>query len=59
MLKVPLNRSQSINLSVACTRCQERDVNEGADMLMVKPGMTYLDIARQIKDKVGWLVVAV
>ena len=34
-------------------------MNEGADMLMVKPGMTYLDIARQIKDKVGWLVVAV
>ena len=31
---------------------QDRDVREGADMLMVKPGMTYLDIARQIKDKV-------
>jgi len=34
---------------------QDRDVVEGADMLMVKPGMTYLDIARQIKDKVRGL----
>lgn len=25
---------------------------EGADMLMVKPGMAYLDIVRQTKDKV-------
>lgn len=32
-------------------RAVDRDVREGADMLMVKPGMTYLDIARQIKDK--------
>lgn len=29
---------------------QERDVEEGADMLMVKPGMAYLDIVRQTKD---------
>ncbi|MEO1749777.1 MAG: porphobilinogen synthase, partial [Pseudomonadota bacterium] len=26
------------------------DVEEGADMLMVKPGLPYLDICRQIKD---------
>jgi porphobilinogen synthase len=32
-------------------RAVERDVREGADMLMVKPGMIYLDIVRQIKDK--------
>ena len=25
---------------------------EGADMLMVKPGMPYLDIVREVKDKV-------
>lgn len=31
---------------------QERDVREGADFLMVKPGMAYLDIVRQTKDKV-------
>jgi porphobilinogen synthase len=32
-------------------RASERDVKEGADILMVKPGMPYLDIAREIKDK--------
>ena len=31
---------------------QDRDVKEGADMLMVKPGMAYLDVVRQTKDKV-------
>ncbi|XP_031621515.1 delta-aminolevulinic acid dehydratase [Contarinia nasturtii] len=31
-------------------RAAERDVEEGADMLMVKPGMAYLDIVRQTKD---------
>lgn len=27
------------------------DLAEGADMVMVKPGMPYLDIVRQVKDK--------
>ena len=27
-------------------------MNEGADILMVKPGMPYLDIVREVKDKV-------
>ena len=27
-----------------------RDIDEGADMVMVKPGMPYLDICRQAKD---------
>ncbi|MEM7098763.1 MAG: porphobilinogen synthase [Pseudomonadota bacterium] len=27
------------------------DLNEGADMVMVKPGMPYLDIVRRVKDK--------
>ena len=26
------------------------DINEGADMVMVKPGMPYLDILRRVKD---------
>lgn len=26
------------------------DINEGADMIMVKPGMPYLDILRRVKD---------
>jgi delta-aminolevulinic acid dehydratase/porphobilinogen synthase len=36
---------------------QERDVQEGADMIMVKPGMAYLDIVRQTKDKVREIIV--
>lgn len=32
-------------------RAAERDVEEGADMLMVKPGLAYLDIVRETKDK--------
>ena len=30
-----------------------RDLNEGADMVMVKPGMPYLDICRRVKDEFG------
>jgi porphobilinogen synthase len=29
------------------------DIAEGADMVMVKPGMPYLDIVRRIKDTFG------
>lgn len=28
-------------------------MKEGADMLMVKPGLPYLDIVREVKNKVG------
>jgi porphobilinogen synthase len=28
-----------------------RDLDEGADMVMVKPGMPYLDICRAVKDR--------
>ncbi|MFU8789104.1 MAG: porphobilinogen synthase [Methylobacter sp.] len=31
----------------------ELDLQEGADMVMVKPGMPYLDIIRRIKDQYG------
>jgi len=31
----------------------ELDLEEGADMVMVKPGMPYLDIIRQVKDAFG------
>ena len=30
-----------------------RDLAEGADMVMVKPGMPYLDICRRVKDTFG------
>jgi len=29
------------------------DIEEGADMVMVKPGMPYLDIVRRVKDGFG------
>ncbi|MFQ3199355.1 MAG: porphobilinogen synthase [Zhongshania sp.] len=29
------------------------DLAEGADMIMVKPGMPYLDIVRRVKDELG------
>ena len=31
----------------------ELDIEEGADMVMVKPGMPYLDIVRRVKDAFG------
>ena len=34
-------------------RLIERDLREGADMVMVKPGMPYLDICRRVKDSFG------
>jgi porphobilinogen synthase len=32
----------------------ELDLAEGADMVMVKPGMPYLDIIRRVKDEFGF-----
>jgi porphobilinogen synthase len=29
------------------------DIGEGADMVMIKPGLPYLDIVRRVKDKFG------
>jgi len=34
-------------------RLVERDLTEGADMVMVKPGLPYLDICRRVKDRFG------
>ncbi len=39
----PLNADEAI-------RAVARDIAEGADMVMVKPGMPYLDICRRVKD---------
>ena len=39
----PLNAEEAM-------RTVARDIAEGADMLMVKPGMPYLDICRRVKD---------
>jgi porphobilinogen synthase len=42
----PANRAEALRLI-------ERDLREGADMVMVKPGMPYLDICREVKDTFG------
>lgn len=34
------------------------DVEEGADFLIVKPALSYLDIMREVKDSTGYPVVA-
>jgi len=36
----------------------ELDVNEGADIIMVKPALPYLDIIRRVKDQVNLPVAA-
>jgi len=40
----PANREEAL-------RCVARDLAEGADMVMVKPGMPYLDICREVKGR--------
>ena len=32
----------------------EQDIEEGADIVMVKPAMAYLDVIRQVKDAFGY-----
>ena len=41
--------------AIRTKRCSlvERDLAEGADMVMVKPGLPYLDICRRVKDSFG------
>ncbi|MGR3794818.1 porphobilinogen synthase [Vannielia sp. SX4] len=34
-------------------RLVQRDLSEGADMVMVKPGLPYLDIIRRVRDTFG------
>mgnify|MGYP000456208501 CR=1 FL=1 len=40
----PANRLEAL-------REVEQDIMEGADMVMVKPGLPYLDIVREVKDR--------
>ncbi|MEM8576980.1 MAG: porphobilinogen synthase [Pseudomonadota bacterium] len=42
----PANSNEALRLI-------ERDLSEGADMVMVKPGLPYLDICRRVKDAFG------
>ena len=32
----------------------EMDINEGSDMVMIKPGLPYLDIVRRVKDRFNY-----
>ena len=58
---ITLNRPEKLNaLSnnlrgevMDAMREAELDVAEGADMVMVKPGMPYLDIVRRVKETFG------
>ena len=34
------------------------DINEGADMIIIKPGMPYLDIIREAKEKFNFPIIA-
>ncbi|MGE5246435.1 MAG: porphobilinogen synthase [Betaproteobacteria bacterium] len=36
----------------------QQDIEEGADIVMVKPAMTYLDVIRQVKDAFGYPTAA-
>lgn len=47
----PANRLEAI-------REAESDISEGADYLIVKPALSYLDIIREVKDFSGYPVVA-
>jgi porphobilinogen synthase len=42
----PANRDEALRLVA-------RDLAEGADMVMVKPGMPYLDICARVKETFG------
>ncbi len=42
----PANSNEALRLI-------ERDLNEGADMVMVKPGLPYLDICQRVKETFG------
>ena len=42
----PANRNEALREVAA-------DISEGADMVMVKPGMPYLDVLRDVKDAFG------
>jgi porphobilinogen synthase len=34
------------------------DIDEGADIVMVKPALPYLDVIRRVKERFGWPVAA-
>jgi len=57
--KSSLGRSDKRSYQMDCANSDEAlrevalDIAEGADMVMVKPGMPYLDMVRRVKDRFG------
>ena len=51
------NRHRS-SVIAAALREVELDIREGADIIMVKPAMAYLDIVYRVKQKFGYPVAA-
>ena len=47
-----------MQMKIEALREAETDVLEGADMLMVKPSLSYLDVMRTIKDQFDLPLVA-
>ncbi len=47
------SHQMDISNSLEALREVEEDIEEGADIVMVKPAGPYLDIIRQVKDKFG------
>ena len=47
----PANRLEAISETI-------KDINEGADIIMVKPGLAYLDVLREIRNKVDVPIAA-
>ena len=45
-----------VGSSSVAMRALERDVAEGADIVMVKPGLPYLDLVWRVKEKFGYPV---
>lgn len=55
MLNVPKDKKtyqMDYHNRIEAVRETEMDIEEGADIVMVKPGISYLDIVREIKDTV-------
>ena len=49
----PLVDAEKDKPTVIALREVALDLEEGADMVMIKPGLPYLDIVRRVKDQFG------
>ena len=56
--RFPLDPEPFALVAAEAVREAELDLDEGADMLMVKPAIPYLDVVRRVKDATGAPVAA-